>query len=229
MDLSDYELLPGVVCSVKDDEHLGRIKATVPGYESPDNMKVKAMPWVYPMTMTGTYQGFTKLVEGCKVWVLINKTNKYERWWWPFFELNPNTKEIVDPYDNTEVLISRDVGGNNIYIYYTDGHGIMLSVGETKVNITSNGAVIIQDANGGHINVNGGAVYLNCDGGDQLVPKGNKLQSVCQSFAGKLEQAGSKASNNPYTSALGTDLMKLAQEFNSDLNDILTENVYVPG
>ena len=31
MDLINYELLPAIVVSTKDDEHLGRIKVSLPG------------------------------------------------------------------------------------------------------------------------------------------------------------------------------------------------------
>ena len=34
MDLMDYELLPGVVVSVEDKQHLGRIKVALPSGES---------------------------------------------------------------------------------------------------------------------------------------------------------------------------------------------------
>lgn len=162
MNLSDYELLPGVVVSVKDEEHLGRIKASVPGGESPSNTQIEAMPWVYPMFMTGTYQGFTKLLEGSKIWVMRNKLDKLEMWYWPMVDLNPNTQEIVDTYDNTDVLISRDCGGNNVYIYYTDGQGIVLSVGPSKITIDNIGSIILTTGKG-QIKIVGENVFLNTD------------------------------------------------------------------
>lgn len=227
MDLLNYELLPGVISSVKDDEHLGRLKVTLPGYETPENMKVEAMPWVYPLSMTGTYQGFTKMTEGAKVWVLVNKKNNYERWYWPMFELNENTKKIVSGYDNTEVLVSRDVGGNNVYIYYTDSNGIVLSIGESKINICPNGNIYLTDSNGGYINVKDGSIYLNTEG-QEVVPKGNTLQAVLQDFAGKIEKIGSEMTSNAFVSSHGEALMNAASKFKEDLNDILSKNVYIP-
>ena len=129
MDLIDYELLPGVVSSIKDPEHLGRIKVSLPGGETPANTQLDAMPYCYPLSMTGTYQGFTKLVNGCKVWVLRNKRENLEMWWFPMFDLNPNTQNIVNGYDNVDILISREMGGDNVYIYYTDSKGIVISLG----------------------------------------------------------------------------------------------------
>lgn len=161
MNLSDYELLPGVIASVKDEEHLGRIKVSVPGGESPATCQLEAMPWVYPITMTGTYQGFTKMVDGAKVWVLRNKLDNLEMWYWPMFDLNPNTQGIVAPYDNPDVLISRDLGGENVYIYYTDGTGIWLSIGGAKINITPKGSIEMESAGGANIKLDGENVYIN--------------------------------------------------------------------
>ena len=166
MNLSDYELLPAVVVDVKDELCLGRIKASVPGGESPDNTQVEAMPWLYPMFMTGTYQGFTKLLEGSKIWVLRNKLDKLEMWYWPMVDLNPNTQAIVNPYDNPDVLISRNMGGQNVYIYYTDGQGIVLSIGASKININEKGE-IIATTGPGQIKIVGENVLINTDSTDE--------------------------------------------------------------
>lgn len=161
MNLSDYELLPGVVASVKDEELLGRVKVSVPCGETPANCQLEAMPWCYPISMTGTYQGFTKLLEGSKVWVLRNKLDKLEMWYWPMFDLNPNTSEIIGSYDNPDVLISRDLGGANVYIYYTDSKGICLSIGNAKINITPKGSIEMSSAGGATATLEGENILLN--------------------------------------------------------------------
>jgi hypothetical protein len=161
MNLSDYELLPGVIVSVKDEEMLGRIKVAVPGGENPSNCQKEAMPWCYPIGMTGTYQGFTKLVDGAKVWVLRNKQDRLEMWYWPMFDLNPNTSDIVAPYDNPDVLISRDLGGQNVYIYYTDSKGIWISIGGAKINITPKGSIEMESSGGATVKLEGENVLLN--------------------------------------------------------------------
>lgn len=161
MNLSDYELLPGVVASCKDEEKLGRLKVSVPGGESPANCQLEAMPWVYPISMTGTYQGFTKIIDGAKVWVLRNKLDKHEMWYWPMFDLNPNTQSVVAGYDNPDVLISRDLGGQNVYIYYTDGQGIWLSIGGAKINITPKGSIEMSSAGGATAKLEGENILLN--------------------------------------------------------------------
>ena len=198
----DYELLPGVVISVKDDEHLGRIKVAVPGGPKLSNTQMEALPWCYPLTMTGTYQGFTKLVDNCKVWVLRNKHDNLEMWYILMADYNPNTKEIISPYDNTEILISRDVGGNNIYIYYTDGQGIMISVGETKINITPKNQIVLSTGKG-NVTVDGENVYLNTNSSStHNTVRFDSLQGVLQSIGTALQAIYNGCRPDAHTHAL---------------------------
>lgn len=231
MELIDYELLPGVVVSVKDEECLGRVKASVPGGESPDNTQIEAMPWLYPMFMTGTYQGFTKLLEGSKIWVLRNKYNKLEMWYWPMVDLNPNTQEIVNPYDNPDVLISRDMGGQNVYMYYTDGQGIMLSIGPSKVNINSNGDIILTTGQG-QIKVVGENVYINTDSSsDNNAVKEQPLTQCLDKIKECLTAIDNACTSNYLVSNVSAALKPKLQELNK-LIDIdnpgwRSENVFV--
>ena len=163
MDLSNYEIMPGVIVSVKDDEMLGRIKVSIPGAESMSNCQLEAMPWCYPISMTGTYQGFTKMAVGAKVWVMRNKLDRLEMWYWPMFDLNPNTSTLIANDDNPDVLISRDLGGANVYIYYTDSAGIKMSIGGSFINITPKGSIELESAGGAKINVDGENVFINTE------------------------------------------------------------------
>lgn len=214
----DYELLPGVVISVKDDEHLGRIKVAVPGGPTLSNTQMEALPWCYPMTMTGTYQGFTKLVDNCKVWVLRNKQDNLEMWYFLMADYNPNTEEIIAPYDNTEILISRDVGGNNVYIYYTDGQGIMLSVGGTKINITPKNQVILSTGKG-NVTVDGENVFLNTSDNTHNAVRFDTLQEVLKSIGKALQAIQNACKNDTHTQAMIPDIVDPIAEANKKIND----------
>lgn len=214
----DYELLPGVVISVKDDEHLGRIKVAVPGGPTASNTQMEALPWCYPITMTGTYQGFTKLVENCKVWVLRNRKDNLEMWYFLMADYNPNTEEIIAPYDNTEILISRDVGGNNIYIYYTDGQGIILSIGETKINITPKNQIILSTGKG-NVTVDGENVFLNTSETTHNVVRFDTLQEVLKSIGKALQAIQNACKNDTHTQAMIPDIVGPIAEANKKIND----------
>ena len=216
MDLMNYELLPAVVVSTKDDEHLGRIKVSIPGAESPAVTQLEALPWCYPLTMTGTYQGFTKLVDGCKVWVIRNRKDNLEMWWIPMHELNPNTQEIVDGYDNVDVLISRDLGGNNVYIYYTDGKGIVISLGKSKVCLTPKGSIEIQDAGGAIIRLEDEFIKLNTSTTDDPVPKGTELCKVIDDIVNCFDTLMNACTGNWTTSHIPPQLQSAIKTLKDD-------------
>lgn len=232
MNLSDYELLPGVVVSVNDEACLGRVKGSVPGGESPDNTQIEAMPWIYPMFMTGTYQGFTKLLEGSKIWVMRNKLDPMEMWYWPMMDLNPNTKEIVSAYDNPDVLISRDMGGQNVYIYYTDGQGIMLSVGQTKININEKGEVVLSTGPG-QLKISGEDLFINTDSAESHATRCESLTSFLGLIRDALLGIQTSCAASPWTSHVGkgddlaSSLAKIQSALQTETPDWQSENVFI--
>lgn len=161
--LSNYELLQGVAASVNDPNKSSRIKVTFPTDENTDNTKLESLPWVYPFTTTGTYQGFSKLNQGTKVWVLRNINDMYELWYIPMFELNPNTKDTLSNDDESDVLISRSRGGDNAQLHYTNSGGMTMAVGGSSVNVSSDKSVNVTSEGGAHVKVNGTDVLINTD------------------------------------------------------------------
>lgn len=214
----DYELLPGVVVSVEDKQHLGRIKVALPSGESTSNTQLEAMPWCYPLTMTGTYQGFTKLVDNCKVWVFRNKLDKLEMWYIPMMDLNPNTEEIVSSYDNVDVLISRDLGGQNVYIYYTDSKGIMLSIGSTKININDKGEIDLTTGEGS-IKITGENVLINTDETSNHAVRCEPLMDCLNKIKDCLTAIQEASTSNPYTNPIFGKLSEPLASLNSMLSD----------
>ena len=67
------------------------------------------------------------MMTGVKIWVLKQENNYKEFWYFPMFELNQNTRDIIVDYDYPEILVSRNIGDASVLIYYTDKDGIMLT------------------------------------------------------------------------------------------------------
>ena len=214
----DYELLPGVVVSVEDKQHLGRIKVALPSGESTSNTQLEAMPWCYPLTMTGTYQGFTKLVENCKVWVFRNKLDNLEMWYIPMMDLNPNTEEIVSSYDNVDVLISRDLGGQNVYIYYTDSKGIVLSIGSSKLNINDSGDIDLTTGEGS-IKITGENVLINTDDTSNHPVRCEPLMDCLNKIKDCLTSIQDAAASNAFTHPIFSKLSEPLASLSSMLSD----------
>jgi len=229
MDLSQCIVLPGIVIDVEDPKHIGRVKAMVPTIFDSDYMNKEAMPWIYPFGMCG-YQRFSKLENGRKIWVLYNKENEEEYWYWPMFEQTEETKEITQGYDATEVLLSRTAGEDgNIFIYYNNADGIVMKIGETKINITSNNEIHITDAKSS-IKIVGGIITIGKEGDDgEKAIMGEKLQSALNTLAGNLKNIGSRAAGQQPVSVISDLLLEagnlLAKNCSSD--NILSDTVKI--
>lgn len=229
MKLSECEVLPGIVIDIEDPKHIGRVKAMVPTWFDADFMQKDALPWVWPFGMPG-YQRFSKLENGRKIWVLHNKENDEEYWYWPMFEQTPETKEITQGYDATEVLLSRTCGDDgNIFIYYNNKDGIVARIGETKINITADNEIDITDGQSS-VKIAGGIINIGKAGDDgESAILGDKLQSALNTLSEDLKNIGRAASGQQAVSVISTLLQnagnKLAQNCSSD--NILSDTVKI--
>lgn len=226
MKLEDYELLPGIIIDADDPERRGRVKASVPTWFDLNIMSQDAMPWIYPFTMSG-YQTFTKLENGRKIWVLHNNKNYDEYWYLPMFELNEDTRNLVNEYDDTEVLISRLTGDSgNVYVYYNDHDGIMLSVGDTKVNVKTNQEIEITNSKAS-LKINGDQVHIGNDDGEEYLPMGKKLKDLLTKLAGNLITVGTAISSIPFVSPVGANFVNMGNEIQQQCTELLSKTVKI--
>ena len=227
MKLSECEVLPGVVIDVEDPKHIGRVKAMVPTWFDSDVMEKDALPWVWPCGMCG-YQRFSKLENGRKIWVLHNKENDLEYWYWPMFEEIEQTKPIIDQYDSTEILLARGGGeSGNVFIYYNDAEGIILKIGETKININNDKEIHITDGTSS-FDIVGSKITIGKQDNLEQTVMGETLQKALIDFAGKIKNAGQKMiSSNPYVSPHGPDFVEAGDTLKADLQNVLSDTVKI--
>ena len=226
MKLSECEVLPGVVIDVEDPKHIGRVKAMVPTWFDSDVMEKEALPWIWPCGMGG-YQRFSKLENGRKIWVLHNKENDLEYWYWPMFEETEQSKPIIDQYDSTELLLCRGGGeSGNIYIYYNDAEGIVAKIGDTKINITTNKEIYITDSKS-TIKIVGGIITIGKEGdaGEPAV-LGDKLKTALTNLVGNIHNLASTFTN-PYVQASQQPCMKMGDDLANDVKEILSGTVKI--
>ena len=226
MKLEDCEVLPGVIIDVEDPKHIGRVKAMVPTWFDSDVMQKEAMPWIYPFGMAG-YQRFSKLENGRKIWVLHNKKNDLEYWYWPMFEEIQGTKQIVEPYDSTEVLLARDCGNSgSVYIYYVDSEGIVLKIGNVKINVTTNNEIHMTDSKASVI-IKGGQIFIGKDDNQELTVMGETLQKALIELGQNITNLGTKMGGGQYVCEVAPDVLNMGKAFTQKCNDILSDTVKI--
>lgn len=228
MKLSDYEFLPGIVIDADDPERLGRVKATVPTWFDTNTMDKESLPWIYPFCMFG-YQTFSKMEKERKIWVFHNTENYLEYWYIPMFEMNGQTKEIVQKYDNPEVLVSRMNGSpeKNILIAYNESEGLNLRVGETLISIGSDKNLHITNGKSS-FSVTSDGVLLG-DGGGSHYPTvvGPKVQEMFTKLAAKCQEIYALASAESWTASIAQPFQDLSKSLNEINKDVLSETVLV--
>ena len=232
MNLKDFKIIPGVVIDVADPKFIGRVKADAPGLFNSEVMNKEGLPWIYPFVMSG-YQRFSKLNNGSKIWIMTNN-DYHEFWYWPMFELNEDTRNIISKdesnYQEAEVLLSRNMGDVSVYIYYSPSDGIMIKQGEnTFIQLTPDNKIITK-AGDGQVLIENNNVYI----GDTEISKmqktvmGDNLVQMLNALKSALEQLQT-LSMGGYTANLTPGFAQAVQALQVPLtnNSLLTKKTNV--
>ena len=229
MQLSNCELLPGVIVDSKDPLKLGRIKCVIPGYVDA-GFSNENMPWIRPLGMFN-HQSFSKMMNGCKVWVVVNKSNYNEYWYFPLFELNDVAKNYLESvYDNDqpEILIAHNCGGNHALLTYDESNGFSMKIGQYQINLHPNGKITLLGGSNGIVEIDGGKVKIGKEGGtDEPAVLGNKLMDILKEMKSGFADLASKSPNNPYTAPLTsgfTTCLRALEKYNTIKSDNITVN-----
>lgn len=213
------EMVLGTCISNDDPKKLGRIKVAAPGYFDSTVMAIEAIPWAYPLTMSG-YQAYSTITEGGKVWLIDNKENADEYWYIPFHELNTDTSAAVADDIQSDVLLSRNNGGQLTQVYQNNTEGIVIRNGNAVVKVTSDGAVTIETDTAA-VRVEGGTVYCGSkDGKKEPMVRGSILQDILDKLAGNMRQLWTASQQNPYTTQLAPGFQNASEDINSMLTEL---------
>lgn len=227
MQLSNCELLPGVIVDTTDPLKLGRIKCVIPSYVDA-SFSNENMPWVRPLGMVG-HQSFSKMVKGYKVWVLVNKSNYNEYWYFPFFELNDVAKSYLDSVyddDQPEILIAQSNGGNNVSETYDKTNGFSTKIGQNHIDLHPDGKIELL-GNDGVIRIDGYGSKIqigNTSNIDQQAVLGNKLVEVLNNLKSAFSEL--KTVSKGILSPLEPGFSK-AESALTNIENILSDNITI--
>lgn len=210
MKFTDVEIIPGVVIDSEDPKFLGRVKCAAPGLFDPEVMDIEILPWCYPWFMI-KYQSFSKMLKGCKVWIIRNLANKGEYWYLPMFEYIDASREyIANNYGNDpELIISRNNGGTIAQYYYDDTNGFVQKIGDDlyiKVNPSQRIELKAKDT---HVKIEGSKVYTgNIEETYQQAVLGETLKDLLCDLQASMVQLKEAAASSPYTQSLQPGFQK---------------------
>ena len=225
MQLSNCELLPGVIVDTKDPEKLGRIKCVIPGYVDA-SFSNENMPWIRPLGMFN-HQSFSKMMKGYKVWVLVNKVNYNEFWYFPFFELNDVAKAYLDPvYDDEqpEVLVAHNCGGNHATLTYDESNGYSEKIGNHHIDLHPDGKIELLGQQG-TVLIDGSNLTIGKNTGtSQPATLGKSLYNILSGLKEGLALCQSACGNAPFLSPLIPGFEKCVNNLNN-IESILSSNI----
>lgn len=237
MTLADIEVYIGVIVDKDDPLNLGRVRVNIPGmfelwtdeagkpildpWTGDPIMELDDHPWVSPLS-TGDYQGYSQLNAGNKVWVFHNVKNYYEYWYLPYFELNANTRALIDNKD-LDIMVSRLGNEGDAQMYYSKADGFTTKISDSKLNLSSAGQL---EGNVKSIKIDApDGVEIN--GGKEPAVLGAQLQSLLKDLAGNLTELSTIAAANWPTAPLASGLIKMSSAISSKINDITSTTVKI--
>ena len=226
MKLSDCEVLPGIIINVADPEKRGRVKASVPTWFDTSVMDEEALPWIEPGPTSG-YQRFSKMECGTKIYVFKNTKNNDEYYYLCMPNMNTDTDNAIGDYGSSEILLSRTTGkSGSVFIYYNDKEGLVLKLGDTKIQISPTKEIHITD-NKSSFNIVDGLITIGNGQKEEYTVMGETLQKILIDLGGELQNIGTEMSSMPFVSPLGEHFANMGTEVQNKCTDLLSNTVKI--
>lgn len=224
MKLSKGTIRPGTVMEVLEN---GMIKASAPGLFSFVDDPAK-LPPIYPWFIGGVSNSFSKLKQYDEVWIMNFSDNPRQLYWFRKDRLE-NNKNIPMDGENVEIVCNRDVAGEWMSIYFSDGSGWVISKGESYIQIRPNGSIVMDTGLPNRaIDINGSNISIGSVGkSEHPAAYGDKTESALRSLCALLGQIQQVALMNPYTMAIGTAIQMSLPKFSDKISDIASKNVTI--
>lgn len=219
MKLSNATIRPGKILAVLPN---GNIKATAPGlFSYVDDLE--KLPPIMPFNSSGVYSQPKKLDE---VWIMNFSDNPQQLYWFKKGNVNSNTNINVSE-ENVEVLCNREAGGEWCTIYFSDGSGWVIGKGSSIININPEGDIVLTTgAPNRTIDINKDSISLGSRG-ESAHPAayGDCVEDTFDALSSLLSGVAIKAMANPYTAAIGLELMAKLPAFMDKIETISSSHV----
>lgn len=199
MHLSSGHIHPGRVLAVADSKQ-GTIKATVCGLfsdaDSPDKL-----PPIYPW-QPACANSFSSVRPGDDIWVIFFSDNPMELFWLRNDNIPESLSSVLsEEYKHCDVLMSRDLPGGLVQLYFTDGTGWVLRNGTSAIMLKPDGSVLIDGGMANRkIELNQRNISIGSEGRSaHPVAYGDKTEEALNAVVRVLKACAEAGKSNPYT------------------------------
>ena len=224
MNLYNATIRPGKVLEVLEN---GDIKATAPGLFSYMDSTDK-LPPIKAWFIGSNCNNYSKPMPQDEVWIMNFTDNPRQLYWFRKDRIE-NNENIPIGEENVEVVCNRNVCGEWCSIYFSDGSGWIIGKGDSTINISPSGDITLTNGMPKRcIDINPGNISIGSKG-ESAHPAayGDKVEDLLMSLCVLLNDVGMKAMTNPYTMAIGTDLLAKLPKITSKIPSISSQNVTI--
>lgn len=224
MKLLHGTIRPGTVLEVLDN---GDIKASAPGlFNITDDIKL--LPPISPWMIGNNTNSFSKPLQYEEVWILNFEDNPRQLYWFRKDTVT-NNENIEITEENVEILCNREIGGEWCTIYFSDGSGWVIGKGDSKINIKSNGSIILTNGMPNRcIDINGNNISIGSENSSaHPAAYGDETENIIMSLCILLNGIGMKALANPHTAAIGTELMAKLPNIIKKISNISSQHITI--
>ena len=224
MKLSKGTIRPGTVLEILEN---GMIKASAPGlFSFIDDPAL--MPPIMPWFVGHNSNAFSKLKQYDEVWILNFSDNPRQLYWFRKDNLEDN-ENIPMGDENVEIICNRDVNGEWATIYFSDGSGWVISKDESKINIRPNGSIFLSaDLPNRCIDINSRNISIGSEGKSaHSAAYGDQVEELLMDLCALLSGVAMKAMTNPYTMAIGTELLAKLPSITNKVPNVSSQHVTI--
>lgn len=224
MKLQKGTIRPGLVLEVLEN---GCIKASAPGLFSFEDDPEK-MPKITPWQIGCNCGSFSQPKQYDEVWIMNFSDNPRQLYWFRKDDTMVH-ENIPIAEENVEIICNRDVGGDWATIYFSDGSGWVISKGESKINIKTDGSILLTNGMPNRsIHITGESISIGSENKSASpAAKGDKTEEAIMAICSLLSSVAIKALTNPYTAIIGSEIMAKLPNATGKIPEISSNNVTI--
>lgn len=225
MKLDKGTIRPGTVIEVLEN---GNIKASAPGLFSFTDEADK-LPPIMPWFIGSNCNSFSKLKKYDDIWIINFSDNPQQLYWFRKDNIGSNNENIPMSETDVEVVCNREVAGEWATIYFSNGSGWIIGKGDSIIQIRENGTIQLNiDMPNRCIDINGQNISIGSEGTSaHPAACGDTVADVLSDLCILLNGVAVKALANPYTMAIGTELMIKLPSITNQIANIPSQHVTI--